>query len=169
MEVPDPEAPVSSKKYTLMHEYKETGRHGAWIRWVVEDFRRFFTVWCTYLQRRSYISDKYCNVFKLWCMSDSHESLLSLKLHHPPPHWKCLTHCRGCRGARGERLFLGNVDSILLLSTTAKICDSYLLWPLAATRLDQYRKLSSSERHVGNATNYLSINYLLWPLVLVRH
>lgn len=33
IESPDlAEAPVSSKKYTLMHEYKETGRHGAWIR-----------------------------------------------------------------------------------------------------------------------------------------
>jgi hypothetical protein len=32
IESPDLEAPVSSKKYTLMHEYKETGRHGAWIR-----------------------------------------------------------------------------------------------------------------------------------------
>lgn len=32
IELPDLEEPVSSKKYTLMHEYKETGRHGAWIR-----------------------------------------------------------------------------------------------------------------------------------------
>ena len=112
IEFPDLEAPVSSKKYTLMHEYKETGRHGAWIRWVVEGSRRFFTIWCIYLQRRSYGLKVIAMRLKLWCMFDSHKSLLSLNWHHPPPHWKRLTHCRGCRGNGGERLFLGNVDSL---------------------------------------------------------